>query len=311
MIDECDLETHGFTQVGWERNPSDDPQWRDAYLDRMTRTVERDKNHPSIILWSLGNEAHTGANLAAMADWARTRDPSRPIHYEGDHACSYVDVYSRMYATHAEVDEIGRGSGLPFVLCEYAHAMGNGPGGMLEYRQLFEKYPRCQGGFVWEWIDHGIRQVDDRGREFYAYGGDFGETIHDGSFVIDGLVFPDRTPSPGLLEFAKIIEPVRITGDTTGVRVANLYDFRTLDHLAFTWTLEEEGQAKATGTLTIPTVQPGQDVTVPRPPLPATTQESWLTIEAREGDHVVAWGQIQVTPRPTREVPPADTLDYA
>ncbi|GAB3895054.1 hypothetical protein GCM10029964_074390 [Kibdelosporangium lantanae] len=196
VIDECDLETHGFTQVGWERNPSDDPQWRDAYLDRMTRTVERDKNHPSIILWSLGNEAHTGANLAAMADWARTRDPSRPIHYEGDHACSYVDVYSRMYATHAEVDEIGRGSGLPFVLCEYAHAMGNGPGGMLEYRQLFEKYPRCQGGFVWEWIDHGIRQVDDRGREFYAYGGDFGETIHDGSFVIDGLVFPDRTPSP-------------------------------------------------------------------------------------------------------------------
>ncbi|WP_236952464.1 glycoside hydrolase family 2 TIM barrel-domain containing protein [Kibdelosporangium phytohabitans] len=210
VIDECDLETHGFSEVGWDRNPSDDPRWEAAYLNRMTRMVERDKNHPSIIMWSLGNESHTGRNLAAMAEWTRSRDATRPVHYEGDAACEYVDVYSRMYASHAEVDEIGRTTKLPFIQCEYAHAMGNGPGGLLEYRDLFEKYPRCQGGFVWEWLDHGIARQDPEGRLFYAYGGDFGETIHDGSFVIDGLVFPDRSPSPGLRELKKIFEPVRI-----------------------------------------------------------------------------------------------------
>nr|WP_042196090.1 glycoside hydrolase family 2 TIM barrel-domain containing protein [Kibdelosporangium sp. MJ126-NF4]CEL22396.1 Beta-galactosidase [Kibdelosporangium sp. MJ126-NF4] len=210
VVDECDLETHGFSEVGWDRNPSDDPQWQPAYLDRMARMVERDKNHPSIIMWSLGNESHTGRNLAAMASWTRSRDSTRPVHYEGDAACDYVDVHSRMYASHAEVDEIGRTTSLPFIQCEYAHAMGNGPGGLLEYRELFEKYPRCQGGFIWEWLDHGIEQHDSEGRRYYAYGGDFGETIHDGSFVIDGLVFPDRTPSPGLRELKKIFEPVRI-----------------------------------------------------------------------------------------------------
>jgi beta-galactosidase len=216
VIDECDLETHGFTEVGWDRNPSGVPEWRPAYLDRMTRTVERDKNHPSIIMWSLGNEAHTGPNLAATASWTRSRDPGRPIHYEGDAACEYVDVYSRMYASHSEVDEIGQTTTLPFILCEYAHAMGNGPGGLLEYRELFEKYPRCQGGFIWEWLDHGISQTSSDGKQFFAYGGDFGEELHDGSFIIDGLLFPDRTPSPGLTELAKIFEPVRITAATAG-----------------------------------------------------------------------------------------------
>ncbi|WP_281287640.1 glycoside hydrolase family 2 TIM barrel-domain containing protein, partial [Amycolatopsis rhizosphaerae] len=204
VLAECDLETHGFTVAGWRGNPSDDPRWRQAMLDRMCRTVERDKNHPSVILWSLGNEAGTGGNLAAMADWVHERDPGRPVHYEGDGDSRHVDVYSRMYATHAEVEAIGRYEepptadpsadahrrGLPFLLCEYAHAMGNGPGGLLEYQRLFERYPRCQGGFVWEWIDHGIRRHTPDGREFFAYGGDFGEPLHDGNFVLDGLVFP-------------------------------------------------------------------------------------------------------------------------
>lgn len=163
VIDECDLETHGFEPLEWERNPSADPAWEVAYLDRMRRTVERDKNRPSVILWSLGNESHTGPNLERMAEWTRHRDPTRPVHYEGDHDCSYVDVHSRMYATHAEVESIGlredvdaRRRDLPFLLCEYGHAMGNGPGGLLEYRELFERYPNCQGGFVWEWLDHGL-----------------------------------------------------------------------------------------------------------------------------------------------------------
>ncbi|MCU1658626.1 MAG: glycoside hydrolase family 2 barrel, partial [Pseudonocardiales bacterium] len=205
VMDECDLETHGFFLNGWRNNPSDDPQWQQAMVDRMRRTVERDKNHPSIIMWSLGNESGTGRNLAAMADWARERDSSRPLHYEHDWSVPDVDVYSRMYATHKEVAEIASSSeapladpeadrrrrGMPFLQCEYAHAMGNGPGGLLEYQQLFESSERCLGGFVWEWIDHGLRQVDEAGRERWAYGGDYDEPIHDGNFVADGLVFPD------------------------------------------------------------------------------------------------------------------------
>nr|BFF24778.1 hypothetical protein GCM10025732_27430 [Glycomyces mayteni] len=210
VVDECDLETHGFVFYQWRDNPSDEPMWREAYLDRMARMVERDKNHASVIMWSLGNESHTGQNLAAMSAWAKDRDPGRPVHYEGDWDSGYVDVYSRMYADHAETDRIGNKTeestkdpaldahrrNIPFILCEYAHAMGNGPGGMSEYQRLFEQHERCQGGFIWEWIDHGVRMRAEDGREWFAYGGDFGEPLHDGNFVVDGLVFPDREPSP-------------------------------------------------------------------------------------------------------------------
>jgi beta-galactosidase len=316
VIDECDLETHGFGPLGWERNPSSEPMWAEAYLDRMRRTVERDKNRPSVILWSLGNESHTGENLARMAEWVRLRDPSRPVHYEGDHECSYVDVHSRMYATHAEVEKIGlrddaneRRRDLPFLLCEYGHAMGNGPGGLLEYRELFERFPNCQGGFVWEWIDHGL--ADPAGH--FAYGGDFGEPIHDGNFVIDGLVFPDRTPSPGLTEYAKIIEPVRISADGSGVRVSNHYDFVSTGHLTFSWVLEDEGIAVAQGVLDLPPVLSGQSAEVPLPRLPSTGGESWLTVSASLSaptawapvGHVVGWGQLPVSPAPARPPVPS------
>jgi beta-galactosidase len=321
VIDECDLETHGFEPVGWRANPADDPRWRDALVDRMRRMVERDKNHPSVIMWSLGNESGTGRNLAAMAAWARRRDPSRPLHYEGDWACPDVDVYSRMYPTHAEVDRIGRREeeplpdpeldtrrrAMPFILCEYAHAMGNGPGGLWEYQDLFERHPRCQGGFVWEWIDHGLRSRTPDGREFFAYGGDFGEPLHDGNFVADGLLFPDRTPSPGLHELKKVVEPVRITPDPDGgIRVANLHAFRDLSHLSFDWSLEEEGVPVATGHLEVPPLAPGEQTALPLPPLPATEGESWLTVRAllatdqpwAPAGHEIAWGQLLITPGP-------------
>ncbi|MEV4146709.1 glycoside hydrolase family 2 TIM barrel-domain containing protein [Amycolatopsis sp. NPDC049691] len=315
VIDECDLETHGFGPLGWDRNPSAEPMWTDACLDRVRRTVERDKNRPSVILWSLGNESHTGDNLARMAEWVHERDPSRPVHYEGDHECAYVDVHSRMYATPSEVERIGRREDdnerrrdLPFILCEYAHAMGNGPGGLLEYRELFERYPNCQGGFVWEWIDHGLAAPGH-----FAYGGDFGEPIHDGNFVIDGLLFPDRTPSPGLTEFAKIIEPVRIDADASGIRVSNHYDFVDTGHLTFAWVLEDEGIAVGQGIIDVPIVHSGHSVSVPLPPLPPTRGESWLTVTASltaetawaPAGHVVGWGQLPVSPAPARPVPPA------
>jgi beta-galactosidase len=327
VIDECDLETHGFQPVGWRGNPTDDPRWQDALVDRMQRTVERDKNRPSVILWSLGNESGTGRNLTAMAEWTRWRDPSRPLHYEGDRSCRDVDVYSRMYPTHAEVDRIGRREeeplpdpeldtrrrAMPLILCEYAHAMGNGPGGLWEYQELFERYPRCQGGFVWEWIDHGIRKRTADGQEFFAYGGDFGEPLHDANFVADGLLFPDRTPSPGLLEYKKVVEPVRIEAEPDGrIRVTNLHQFRDLSHLAFEWTLETEGEPVASGRLDVPTLSPGAAATIALPSLPKTgtgseaeadaARESWLTVRAvlaepepwADAGHEVALGQIAV-----------------
>ncbi|WEH13094.1 glycoside hydrolase family 2 TIM barrel-domain containing protein [Streptomyces sp. VNUA24] len=315
VIDECDLETHGFERVAWRNNPSADPGWREAYLDRMLRTVERDKNHPSVVMWSLGNESGTGDNLRAMAEWTHDRDPSRPVHYEGDWTSDYVDVYSRMYADTGEVELIGRRAEAPlddpvadghrrrqpFVLCEYAHAMGNGPGGLSEYQALFEKYPRCQGGFVWEWIDHGLAHP----LHGYAYGGDYGEPVHDGNFVTDGLLFPDRTPSPGLVEYKKVIEPVRIEGEVPGeLRVTNLHGRRDLSYLTFTWALEREGETEAEGVLTVPPTGPGETVTVPVPDLPVTSGETWLTVRAvlAEGEpwaepgHEVAWGQLPVRP---------------
>ncbi len=320
VIDECDLETHGFFVLEWRANPSDDPLWEHALVDRMRRTVERDKNHPSMILWSLGNESGSGRNLSAMAAWARERDPSRPLHYEHDWSCRDVDVYSRMYASHEEVDAIGRGEEepladaaldarrrrMPFLLCEYAHAMGNGPGGLADYQALFERHPRCQGGFVWEWIDHGLW---DAARGFYAYGGDFGEPLHDGNFVADGLVFPDRTPSPGLAEVKKVFEPVRITSAVGGgLRIENRFTFRDLAHLTFVWLLEEEGAPVVAGELRIGSLPAGAVAELPLPDdLPPTTGETWLTVRAvlaidepwAPAGHEVAWGQL-----PLREAPP-------
>jgi beta-galactosidase len=296
VVDECDLETHGFKLIDWRGNPTADPRWRAACLDRMRRMVERDKNHPSIVMWSLGNEAGTGDNLAAMASWARTRDPGRPIHYEGDAACAYVDVHSRMYATPAEVEEIGRAAeGLPFVLCEYAHAMGNGPGGLADYERLFDEFPRCQGGFVWEWIDHGILR-DGR----YLYGGDFGEPLHDGNFVIDGLVFPDRTPSPAMAELAAVFAPVRLAVGSRSVQITNRYVYRPLDGVVLRWRLGSH----ASGSLDAPSVPPGETATVTLPELPAAPdEETWLTITAMSGDLVLGRGQTRIRPAATRRWP--------
>ncbi|MEU1202497.1 glycoside hydrolase family 2 TIM barrel-domain containing protein [Streptomyces sp. NPDC005813] len=322
VIDECDLETHGFTEQAWRDNPVDDERWTPALLDRAARMVERDKNHPSIVVWSLGNEAGTGRGLTAMAEWIRGRDGSRLIHYEGDPDCRDTDMYARMYAGHAEVERIGRGldggthkrRGLPFILCEYAHAMGNGPGGLADYQRLFESYDRIQGGFVWEWIDHGIKDE----RYGFAYGGDFGEELHDGNFVCDGLLFPDRTPSPGLVEYKKVIEPVRIDGDGPAgtVRVTNAYDFADLSGLAFEWSFQVDGVSVESGALSVPALGPGDsaDVKLPPPSADGHGAETRWTVRAVLAEetawgprgHVVAWSQLPVTESPLPSVAQTD-----
>ncbi|WP_320783006.1 glycoside hydrolase family 2 TIM barrel-domain containing protein [Streptomyces sp. CRN 30] len=312
VIDECDLETHGFVEQDWRDNPVDDDRWTPALLDRAARMVERDKNHPSVVLWSLGNEAGTGRGLTAMAEWIRGRDASRLLHYEGDWSCRDTDVYSRMYADHEEVERIGQGvdggphrrRALPFIQCEYGHAMGNGPGGIADYQRIFEAHHRLQGGFVWEWIDHGISHPELG----YAYGGDFGEELHDGNFVCDGLLFPDRTPSPGLAEFKKVIEPVRIeAGSAAGtVRVTNGYDFADLGHLEFEVRHTVDGEDTGVSTLAVPPLAPGESAEVKLPTAPDgrghEVQWSVYAVLAEDtawaaGRHVVAWGQGTVARR--------------
>lgn len=257
VIDEIDIETHAFEYVGWSGNPSNDPQWRDVYTDRARRAVARDYNHPSIIMWSLGNESGTGANLAHMATTIRDLDPSRLIHYEADHGGAYTDVYTRMYSPLEEVEAICSSTGKihrggvggqarirtkPFFLCEYAHAMGNGPGALQRYDELIEKYPRFHGGFVWEWRDHGLRTWDENGTEYFGYGGDFGEVIHDGNFVTDGLIRADRTPSPGLAELAAVNTPVKSVVTGSCLRLTNR--FHTLRTSAAITRIVVDGEAR-------------------------------------------------------------------
>lgn len=344
VILECDLETHGFERHGWAGNPSDDPAWREALVDRMERTVERDKNHPSIVMWSLGNEAGTGANLAAMSAWTHARDSSRPVHYEGDYTGAYTDVYSRMYSSIPETEAIGRndsGSLLlgcsaaesarqrskPFLLCEYVHAMGNGPGAIDQYEDLVDRYPRLHGGFVWEWRDHGIRTTTADGTEFFAYGGDFGEVVHDGNFVMDGMVLSDSTPSPGLFEYKQIVAPLRLgfeVAGTDGVRhpmltVANLRHSADASDVVLRWRTETDGEPTASGTFDVVTATGGQlaagDSTVmelPEPALRALTKvgagEQWLTVEVvlrkdtawAPAGHVISTAQLDLTAPATR-----------
>jgi beta-galactosidase/beta-glucuronidase len=325
LIDECDLETHGFGRLkDWKGNPADDPEWELACVDRMVRMVERDKNHPSVILWSLGNEAHFGRNHVAMAQRARELDPGRPIHYEGDRALKVADVFSSMYSPVDRMVLLGQGpeeevvkawkltgSGYmsrPSILCEYAHAMGNGPGGLLEYwEDAFFKYDRLQGGFVWEWVDHGIRRFTADGKEYYAYGGDFGDEPNDGNFVCDGLVFPDRRPSPGLIEYKKVIQPVKVEAVDLSAgkfQLTNRYDFAGLDHLRLAWSVSADGKVVQQGTVPTPKVpaRKARTVTIPYrlPERPVAGAEYHVTLSfAMASDapwasagHEVAWAQF-------------------
>jgi beta-galactosidase len=341
VVLECDLETHGFIFTDWVGNPSDDPAWEDAYLDRIARTVERDKNHASIVMWSLGNESGTGRNLAAMSQWVHDRDAERPVHYEGDYTGEYTDVYSRMYPTLQETESIGGGPATPllgcgpaeaarqrskpFIHCEYVHAMGNGPGQIAEYEDLVDRYPRLHGGFVWEWRDHGLLAHTPDGTPYYAYGGDFHEVVHDGNFVMDGLVLPDDMPTPGLAEFAAVVAPVRLSANATTVLVENRFHSASTAGLRFCWTLSRNGVPEASGRLApgIVAARESATVAVPTEVLDAAAgavapgDELWLDITAElagptawaDTGHVLARTQTLVASR-AAEAPRASTSGW-
>ncbi len=288
VIDEADLECHGLLFAEQPFFLSDAPDWRAAYIDRMQRMVERDKNHPCVIMWSLGNESGFGANHEAMADWVRAAYPGFLIHYEGDRYGKVSDVISQMYTSLEDVIAYGKGEGdvgdtkswsgtipladygnKPFFLCEYAHAMGNGPGGLVEYWDAFLAHERLLGGCLWEWLDHGIRTQTPDGRSYFAYGGDFGDQPHDDNFVCDGLLFPDRTSSPGMAAYKKVLEPVHVDvlavrADAVELRLTNRYDFVSLDHLRIDWEVTEDGSVVKAGRLAPPAIGPGAatDITI-------------------------------------------------
>lgn len=246
VISEADLECHGFELTHRYDWITDDPLWTDAFVDRGVRLVKRDINRPCIIMWSLGNESSFGRNFVAMAGAMKALDCTRLLHYEGDRDAEVTDVYSTMYTDLERLSDIGKQEALgkPHVLCEYAHAMGNGPGGLSEYNALFHMYPRLSGGFIWEWIDHGIKAVSEDGKTYYKYGGDYGEAPHNGNFNCDGLLFPDRTPSPALAEVKAVYAPVKVSYALEHKEwvIHNQYDHMTLDHCTFSyWVSNEKG----------------------------------------------------------------------
>lgn len=344
---EGDVETHGFEGVGWAGNPAEDPAWREMLVDRVARTVERDKNHPSIIMWSLGNESATGQNLAAMADWVHARDPRRPVHYEGDHAGAYTDVYARMYPALEEIrswlasegpvavahhaasritaEEAARVRSKPLILVEYLHAMGTGPGGVAEYAALIEEHERIAGGFVWEWKDHAVAVPAADGRDRWRYGGDFGEVLHDGNFVIDGLADAESRAHPGLLHWAESVAPVRGTwsddGEESGrLAIESRRQFTTCEDLALHWRYEVDGRAADSGSLPLGPLSPAavHTLTTPQSLAAAVRQpqdeaaECLLLLEVRlaqdtpwaRAGHVISRRQHPVHP-PRRPAAPA------
>lgn len=211
VIDEADLETHGFEWIERYEWLNDLKSWEGAFCDRAVRMVKEHRNHPSIIMWSLGNESSTGQNFVKMAEAIRALDRSRLIHYESDAKADIADVYSTMYTRLDGMVRIAEGNdahGKPHILCEYGHSMGNGPGNLREYQDLFEKYPRLQGGFIWEWYDHGLKEVGKEGQTIYCYGGDYGDKPNNGNFCIDGLLRPDKVMSSGLLNYKQVIAPL-------------------------------------------------------------------------------------------------------
>jgi len=300
VVDEADIETHDHAH-----ELADDPRYLAAFVDRVSRMVLRDKNHASVIMWSLGNESDYGVNHDAAAGWVRGYDPTRPPHYEGavkiDWATAGMavsDVVCPMYSSigdivaHAESGTQTR----PLIMCEYSHAMGNSNGTLAEYWSAIESTPGLQGGFIWEFRDHGILQRLADGRPAgpcappstdgvappghrWAYGGDFGEVPNDGVFCADGIFFPDRTPKPAAYEHREIAAPIRLTHTADGhVRVHNRQDVVGLDRFAATWILAAaDGSARALPA-ELPSLAPGTSADVAVPFELPTTGEAWLTL---------------------------------
>ncbi|WP_375750499.1 beta-galactosidase [Vibrio sp. HN007] len=263
VVDEANIETHGQFPMS---RLSNDSQWMSAYMQRMVGMVERDKNHASIIIWSLGNESGIGFNHHAMYQWTKQRDPSRPVQYEGGGAdTAATDIICPMYA-RVDQDQpfeavpkwaikgwITRpGENRPLILCEYSHAMGNSSGSFNKYWDAFRQYPRLQGGFIWDWVDQGLSKQDENGTRYWGYGGDFGDKINDRQFCINGLLFPDRTPHPSLFEVKKAQQFYQFElceSESLSIKVASEHLFTVSDSESLKWQVCQEGEEVLSGEI--------------------------------------------------------------
>jgi beta-galactosidase len=277
VVDEANVESHG-TGYHPDRTLAAKPEWEEAHLDRLVRMVERDKNHPSVIIWSLGNEAGDGDNFRAMYDWTRERDPSRPVQYEMADLREHTDIFAPMYARiHILEAYASEPRDRPLILCEYAHAMGNSVGNLKDYWDVIYANDQLQGGFIWDWVDQGIRVSSDDGDEYFAYGGDFGpaDVPSGDNFCINGLVSPDREANPHLWEVKKVYQnvDVRPLDLASGqVEIENRFDFTDLSDLELTWTVTGDGQVVAEGNLASLRLAPHQTRVVSLP-LPSIDPE--------------------------------------
>ncbi|AIU67716.1 beta-galactosidase subunit alpha [Vibrio coralliilyticus] len=246
VMAETDVETHGFANVGDLSRITNDAAWEAVFVDRAERHVHAQKNHPSIIMWSLGNESGYGCNIRAMYQATKAIDDTRLVHYEEDRDAEVVDVISTMYSRAQLMNYFGEfPHEKPRIICEYAHAMGNGPGGLTEYQNVFYQHDHIQGHYVWEWCDHGILARDEAGKEFYKYGGDYGDYPNNYNFCMDGLVYPDQTPGPGLKEYKQVIAPVKIRAvdERSGkFLIENKLWFSDLNDYTITADIRAEGE---------------------------------------------------------------------
>ena len=309
VIDESNIESHG---MGYgKQSLAKNPDWGEAHLDRSRRMVERDKNHPSVIIWSLGNEAGNGVNFMATYDWIKARDPSRPVQYEQAYWNDRnTDIRCPMYAgigrivQYAKSDKADR----PLILCEYAHAMGNSVGNLQDYWDAIREHRHLQGGCIWDWVDQGLVKKDDDGTEFFAYGGDYGDKPNDGNFCCNGIIRPDRTPNPSLHEVKKVYQQINAEIDAKNpqkVSIQNAYNFLNLDILTLNWKVEKEGVLVAEGSMPCPAIEAESTAEIDLPINAEVLQvsgseELFLTVSFAltedaswaEAGHVMAWDQF-------------------
>ena len=326
LVDEADIESHG---IGYDKDITlaDKPEWAAAHLDRMTRMVERDKNHPSVIIWSMGNEAGDGNNFLNGYKWIKGKDVTRPVQYERAEKSTntterHTDIWCPMYASIEEIEAYAKNvkNDRPLIMCEYAHAMGNSTGNLQDYWDVIEKYPKLQGAFVWDWVDQGILKTTKTGEKYWTYGGDFGEEgiRSDGNFCINGLVWPDRTPHPGLYEVKKVYQYIGFEAVDLSkglIRIRNKYDFTNLSPFNFDWEVVSDGAVVQSGKLKIPVLEPKQEAQVSLPltriePVPGA--EYFLNIRASRSDewnyvpedHIYATAQFRL-PVEAKPLPPS------
>ncbi|HHS13437.1 MAG TPA: DUF4981 domain-containing protein [bacterium] len=268
VINEANIESHG---IGYDpkKTLAGKPEWKAAHMDRAVRMVERDKNHASVIIWSMGNEAGDGIAFEAISRWMKERDPSRPVHYERAGTRPHTDIVCPMYSRIEHIVEYAKTNpDRPLIMCEYAHAMGNAVGNLADYWEAIHAYPHLQGGSIWDWVDQGLLKTDEQGRPFYAYGGDYGDEPNDGNFCINGLVFPDRGIPPKMWEVKKVyqnmhFEAVDLNRGEISVRngafFVNVRDYKGV------WELTEEGKVIQQGVCPLLDIPPGESMQITLP----------------------------------------------